>query len=259
MSEQQTSNDDRFSGLRELVYTDYGPNPEDAPQDATFNLEAARGRLRRKWLAEVLIVLLGLPVWFPVVAACAVLLLVTNGRPVFYRSTRRVYRSECTTILKFRTMVPNAAELYNRSTVPVESQRFLNIPLDSPAYTPVGRLVERCNFTELPQLLQVFTGRMSLVGNRPLPEDVITVLKESFPGVEARFWARSGVIGAAQLVGREELGDEERLQIEIAFARACLRSGAVLLSVRIFVEGILIAAKLKPARDFEYVRELLTR
>lgn len=253
-----TSTVDEAVSITDLIHTDSGPDPDGAPDRYRVDQHTFMRNARRRRVFELVVVLAGLPVWGSVVAMCALVLLMTNGRPILYRSSRRVYRREQATILKFRTMVRDAAEIFNRATIPVESQRFLNIPLDSPAYTRVGRMIERCSLTELPQLAQVISGRMALVGNRPLPEDVIAALKESYPGVEARFWARSGVIGPAQLVGREELTDEQRLELEIAFACACLRSGALSLSLLIFVEGILISARLRPARRFEEVLEILS-
>ncbi|MGD9602477.1 MAG: sugar transferase [Gammaproteobacteria bacterium] len=242
----------------ELIQTPCDPEPGRVPGDR-FDPSRARRVLRIRRVFELAVVLLGLPVWLPTIATCAIVIFLSDGPPVLYRSSRRVYRGQRATIYKFRTMVRNAEALFNRRTVPTESQRFLNIPLDSPAYTRIGRLIERFSLTELPQLVQVLSGTMALVGNRPLPEDVIEALKASFPGVEARFWSRAGVIGPAQLVGRDVLTDVQRLELEIAYARYCLEHPAIGVSLRILVEGILIAARLRPAHSFATVRQLLAR
>ena len=100
------------------------------------------------------------------------------------------------TVWKFRTMVKNAAEICNRDNTKVENGvHFLNIESNSPLYTGIGRLIERATLTEIPQLFHVITGKMSLVGNRPLPENVVNSLSCSYSNVEARFRTPAGLTG----------------------------------------------------------------
>ena len=120
--------------------------------------------------------------WVPVLLMAGAMVLVFTGRPVLYRSMRRVDSGKVIRIVKFRTMVKNAEQLANRATVPVDNNvRFLNIPPNSPLYTSVGRLLERCGITELPQFAHVLRGQMSIVGNRPLPENVMRAPARGVP------------------------------------------------------------------------------
>ena len=148
--------------------------------------------LNRKRLFDIGVTMLSAVVWMPVIVMVAVLIAIIEGPPVFYISRRRT-GPEFGVVIKFRTMVKNAAEICNRDTVPISNDvRFLNIPLDSPLYTPIGRFIERCALTELPQLFLVLIGRMSIVGNRPLRKNVIESLKQ-----KSGFDVRIAVMGVA--------------------------------------------------------------
>src|SRR3546814_4067085 len=88
------------------------------------------------------------------------------------------FTSLCLSVVNFRTVVRNAAQIANRETVSVEEAgtRFLNISADSPLYTRIGRLLEKVALTELPQFTHVLRGQMSVIGNRPLPQNVMDCL-----------------------------------------------------------------------------------
>jgi lipopolysaccharide/colanic/teichoic acid biosynthesis glycosyltransferase len=169
----------------------------------------------------------------PILSAFAVCLLVVDGRPVFYVSRRRTDQGPAREIVKFRTMRRDADKIANRSTVPINGTCFLNLPPDSPLYTPIGRFIERTMMTEMPQLLQVLQGRLSIVGNRPLPDDVVLSLRRAYPETEKRFLVRCGLTGPVQLVGRDNLSDAARLEIEIAYCEAVLRSYSFTLDLLI--------------------------
>jgi lipopolysaccharide/colanic/teichoic acid biosynthesis glycosyltransferase len=151
----------------------------------------------------------------------------------------------------------NADRVANRETVPVTTQRFLNIPIDSPLYTPVGRVIERFALTELPQLLHVLRGRMTLVGNRPLPENVIASLREIYPDAEARFLSPAGLSGPVQLVGRSFISDRDRLSLETAYCRFVEESYTMRLDFMILWHTVMIA--LFPSRRMavEQVHEVM--
>ena len=171
----------------------------------------------------------------PILAVSAICLLMAEGRPVFYISRRRVDKGPAQTIIKFRTMRRNADRVANRDTVPVNETRFLNLPHDSPLYTPIGRIIERAMLTEMPQLVHVLQGRLSVIGNRPLPDNVVLALSEAFPQTEQRFLVRCGLTGPVQLVGRDKLSDAARLEVEIAYCEAVLRSYSVKLDLLILI------------------------
>jgi len=193
----------------------------------------SNGMPRMKRAFDLVVGLCMALVLLPILAVSAICLIVTEGRPVFYVSRRRVDQGPAQRIIKFRTMRRDANRIANRNTVPLNGTRFLNLPHDSPLYTPIGRFIERAMLTEMPQLLHVLQGRLSIIGNRPLPDNVVLSLLEAFPQTERRFLVRCGLTGPVQLVGRDNLSDADRLEIEIAYCEAVLRSYSVTLDLLI--------------------------
>jgi lipopolysaccharide/colanic/teichoic acid biosynthesis glycosyltransferase len=162
-------------------------------------------------------------------------------------------------VVKFRTMVKNADKIANRDTIAVGSVRFLNIPPSSPLYTRVGRLLERCGITELPQFVHVLSGKMSIVGNRPLPDNVMNCLSEEYSYADERFLTPAGLTGPAQLVGRDALTDDERLRLESAYCRACVQSYSLRLDISILLYTVLIVVGMKKTLDYQGVLDLIER
>ena len=186
----------------------------------------------------------------PLLLLIAALIAIREGRPVLYVSRRRLNAGPAEPLVKFRTMRRDADRIANRDTVPICSTRFLNLPITSPLYTPIGRVVEGLMLTEMPQLLHVLGGRMSVVGNRPLPDNVVASLAEEFPFVEQRFATPGGLTGPVQLVGRDSLSDGDRLAIEIAYCRAVTDAYSPLLDLKILgltvLAGFRETARLTP-------------
>lgn len=173
----------------------------------------------KKRIFDLVVTILGTVIWVPLLLTCIAAIAVVTGRPIFYVSQRRV-GERTIPVVKFRTMRRDADRFYNRHTVPVSNNvRFLNTPPDSPLYTSVGRVIERCAITEIPQFLHVLRGDMSLIGNRPLPENVIESIAEVFPNVRERFRTPAGMTGPVQLVGRSEISDADRLLLETTYCR----------------------------------------
>ena len=224
-----------------------------------WSFPVAAATSARKRAFDVVLTLLGAVVWLPVIAVGALMIRLLDGAPAFYASKRRVHRDQSSRVLKLRTMVRDAERTGNRKTLPVEGRRFLNIPIDSPLYTRVGRVIERFHLTELPQFVNVVMGQMSVVGNRPLPEDVIASLREEYPDVETRFLIRCGMTGPVQLIGRDALSDRDRLTLECEYCQSVLSGYSVRLDLMLFSLTLLIGLRIVRGRSFDEVRDLIRR
>ena len=212
-----------------------------------------------KRVFDVVVTLLASITWLPAIGLSMLAVWILDGRPIFYVSTRRVFRGQSMRVVKFRTMRRDAERIANRDTVPVAGTRFLNIEKDSPLYTWVGRQIERCAFTELPQLFHVLAGRMSLVGNRPLPENVIASLKEAIPWAEDRFRTPAGITGPIQLAGRERLSDAQRIVLESSYCHVAHSSYSMWLDLQILWYTVLVVTSLHPPFTFVEIARLIGR
>ncbi len=154
----------------------------------------------------------------PVFLCAVVLLLLTEGRPVFYISTRYIGLNRPVRVIKFRTMVKDARSPKHRLVERFMRGGYLDIPLDCEVYTPVGRILERLKIVELPQFLNVVIDGMSLVGNRPLPEENVELLAQ-FPAWEKRFESPGGITGISQVVGKLNLTPAKRLRLESLYSK----------------------------------------
>ncbi|HYC82868.1 MAG TPA: sugar transferase [Solirubrobacterales bacterium] len=153
----------------------------------------------------------GLLVLSPLMLAISLGILLDSGRPVLFRQRRAGKEGVPFTLLKFRTMVANAEALLPE-LIDLESleQPAFKIQND-PRVTRSGRFLRRTSLDELPQLINVLRGEMSLVGPRPEEESVVALYDERQRG---RLAIKPGMTGPMQVYGRSDLTFEERLAME---------------------------------------------
>ncbi len=142
-----------------------------------------------KRIVEVAIVVLLLPVAVVLIAACALLIKILSPGPVFYRQERVGQGSKPFGLLKLRTMVPDAED----TTGPVWAAE------DDSRVTGLGRLLRRTRLDELPQLFQVLTGEMALIGPRPERPQFVRQFIRHLPFYPTRLSVRPGITGWAQV------------------------------------------------------------
>ncbi len=159
-----------------------------------------------KRLLDLLLAGAGLMALSPFLLLVAVAIVVESGRPVFFRQ-QRVGRGGATFgLYKFRSMVPDAAAIgpYFTSS-------------DDPRITRIGRFIRRTSIDELPQLLNVILGDMSLVGPRPDVPAQRSLYTEA--DWAERCSVRPGITGLAQALLRSEATPEQRLALDLRYVR----------------------------------------
>ncbi|PXW35315.1 UNVERIFIED_CONTAM: exopolysaccharide biosynthesis polyprenyl glycosylphosphotransferase [Williamsia faeni] len=150
----------------------------------------------------------------PVLGICAIAIKCTSAGPIFYRAERIGLNNSPFLMWKFRSMVDGAdrqkATLIDRS----DGNGVLFKMRDDPRVTRVGAFLRRCSLDELPQLVNVLTGDMSLVGPRPpLREEVA-----QYQGpVVRRLLVRPGMTGLWQVSGRSELSWDESVRLDLLY------------------------------------------
>lgn len=169
------------------------PDPNPSPQTRPVYETAKR-------VVDVACASSALVLLSPVVLGVAVAVAVRLGRPVLFRQTRPGLHGEPFTLVKFRTMrdVDPAAGLVT----------------DADRLTPFGRLLRSTSLDELPSLVGVLTGRLSLVGPRPLLTDYLPLYDAE---QSRRHDVRPGLTGLAQVSGRNGLDWGERLRLDVDY------------------------------------------
>ena len=146
---------------------------------------------------------------FPILPALALAILLRGGKgPILLRQERMTLDGKTFQIFKFRTMVDGAEKI----TGPIFATA------DDPRRTPIGAWLRRYNLDELPQLLNVVLGDMSLVGPRPERPPFVAQFKERIPQYMQRHRVKSGITGWAQVNGwRGNTSIEKRIEYDLYY------------------------------------------
>lgn len=157
----------------------------------------------------------------PVFILTALLILLDSGRPIFFSQTRTALRGGKTFgFLKFRSMVKNADALKADLRQHNESDGALFKMRKDPRITRVGRFIRRYSIDELPQLINVLKGDMSLVGPRPLPVedfDLVNEGEEFWLSIKDREKIKPGMTGLWQISGRSNIGFKEMVLLDLYY------------------------------------------
>lgn len=189
--------------------------PEGAGAELAPLPREPRGRRIAELVAAGLLLLLALPI----LAAGALLVLLGSGGPAFFGHVRVGRGGRLFRCWKLRTMKPGA-ELRLLDDDALRARYARNgykLPLrDDPRITRVGRILRRSHVDEIPQLLNVLNGTMSLIGPRPVIEEE---LREYGDDVMELLQARPGILGEWTSRGRARPGYPERARIELRYVR----------------------------------------
>ena len=167
----------------------------------------------------------GLVASAPVWGLIALAIKLHDGGPIFFPQERWGRHQSRFGVLKFRTMVPNAAAVSVQATE------------NDPRITPVGRLLRATALDELPQLLNIWKGEMSFVGPRALPinerqgREEADVPDEKIPGFHERLQVRPGLTGIAQIFAPRDVPRRNKFRYDLLY----IRRQSFLLDLRLIV------------------------
>jgi Undecaprenyl-phosphate glucose phosphotransferase len=165
-----------------------------------------------KRVLDIVGAFVGLVVFSPVMAACALGVRLSGPGPVIFKQRRVSIAGETFKIYKFRTM-----RCVEQEQDPGEARWTAR---DDPRITPFGRFLRRTSLDELPQLLNVLKGQMSLVGPRPERPELIAKFREDWRGYMLRQHVKAGMTGWAQVNGlRGDTSLRRRLRYDLHYVR----------------------------------------
>lgn len=167
-----------------------------------------------KRVFDLIVATVGMILISPLLLAIAVAVRLSSRGPVIYRSVRPGIGGRPFPCLKFRTMRDNADRIQDDLEELNELSGALFKIRDDPRLTTVGRLLRRFSLDELPQLVNVVRGEMSLVGPRPLPMRDFTRLEDWH---KKRYLVLPGITGLWQVSGRAELDFDDLVRLDFLY------------------------------------------
>ena len=198
-----------------------------------------RGRMPRssmliKRVFDVSLSSLGIVLLAPLFGLIALKIKLDSPGPVFFRQPRMGADDEPFEILKFRTMATDAEDRkhelagFNKHARETHDPRMFKIP-DDPRVTPFGRFLRRYSLDELPQLINVLRGQMSLVGPRPL---ILDEDRHVTTWRRRRLRVKPGMTGLWQVLGRDDLSFEEMVELDYRYVAGWSLLGDLSLLLR---------------------------
>jgi exopolysaccharide biosynthesis polyprenyl glycosylphosphotransferase len=164
---------------------------------------------------DIVISILMLVLLAPVFALVALAIKLTSPGPVFFFQERIGLNKRRFSVYKFRTMVPNAEKLMPRLVSRNEVSGPVFKMKNDPRVTSIGRLLRRSSIDELPQLLNVLKGEMSLVGPRPLPVRDYEGFNHDWQ--RRRFSVKPGITCLWQVNGRSNISFENWMLLDLQY------------------------------------------
>ncbi len=156
---------------------------------------------------DILVSLIGVVVTSPIMLACALAVKLCDHGPVFYKQKRITENGREFSVLKFRTMIVDAEKESGSVWAAQNDNRI----------TSAGRVLRKLRLDELPQLLNVLHGEMSLVGPRPEREELIREFEKQYPEFRYRLKVKAGLTGLAQIMGKYNTTPLDKLMMDLEY------------------------------------------
>ncbi len=182
-------------------------------------IDTAKYVLKR--LFDIVFAVTALILLSPILLVTAAAILIESGMPIFFKQHRAAIRGgEMFYFYKFRSMVKDADALKESLFEKNESNGALFKIKNDPRMTKVGKIIRKLSIDELPQLINVIRGEMSIVGPRPLPVFDLEKLKESkdyWNTIKVREKVKPGITGLWQISGRSALGFHDMIWLDLYY------------------------------------------
>ena len=159
-----------------------------------------------KRVMDIVFAFVGILLASPVMLLIAAAIKAYDSGPVFYSQSRQTMGGREFQILKFRSMVVDSEKHGARLAKRHDSR-----------ITPVGRLIRRLHFDELPQLFNILKGEMSLVGPRPERAEITNEYAKAIPEFPYRLKVKAGLTGYAQVYGQYNTAPYDKLKLDLSY------------------------------------------
>ena len=168
-----------------------------------------------------------------------------DGGPVFYKQTRLTQNGKQFRILKFRSMCVDAEKM---------TGAVLSTGKDDPRITKVGRIIRACRVDEMPQLINIFKGEMSIVGPRPERPEIAEIYEKDLPEFRLRLQAKAGLTGYAQVYGKYNTTPYDKLLMDLMY----ISCASMFIDLRIAIETLRILFDKQSTEGLDEDENLMT-
>lgn len=177
-----------------------------------------------KRLGDVLISVLGLLLTSPILLLTALAIWLEDHGPVFYRQARATCNGKTFQVYKFRSMRQQDGHIH------------ISVTKNDSRITKVGRIIRKFRIDELPQLLNVLKGDMSIVGPRPEMVENVKKYTEDFPEFRYRLRVKAGLTGFAQIYGKYNTPPKEKLLMDMTY----IQQYSLWLDIKLILRTVLV-------------------
>ena len=195
-----------------------------------------------KRIMDVVLCLIAMIVAAPIMLAVAVAIKLEDGGPVFYKQKRATRDGKEFDILKFRSMIVNAEK--DGKSIPATDH--------DPRITKVGRFTRATRIDELPQILNILKGDMSIVGPRPERIEHVEEYSKDIPEFGFRMKVKGGLTGYAQIYGKYNTSPYDKLRLDMLY----IENYSLMLDIKLILQTIRIILKKESTEGFDKAEEL---
>ncbi|MCR5047390.1 MAG: sugar transferase [Saccharofermentans sp.] len=209
----------------------------DTPLYLCRNLGLSFGQRFIKRSVDIVLSLFGLIILSPVLIITALAIKIEDGGPVFFKQERVTKDGKHFMILKFRSMIVDAEKDGRPRPVGEKDNRI----------TRVGNVIRACRIDELPQLINILSGDMSIVGPRPERYEHVEEYSKTIPEFRYREKVKGGLTGYAQVYGKYNTTALDKLKLDLMY----ISNYSLLLDVQIMFETVKILFQKESTEGFD--------
>ena len=195
-----------------------------------------------KRIMDVVLCLIALIIMLPVMLLIALAIKLEDGGPVFFKQMRATIGGREFCMLKFRSMIPDAEK--NGDSIPAVD--------DDPRITKVGKFIRSYRLDELPQIINILKGDMSIVGPRPERLEHIEAYSAEIPEFGFRLKVKGGLTGYAQIYGKYNTSPYDKLRLDLMY----IEKYSFLLDIKLILMTIRVMLNKDSTEGFDKLLQM---
>lgn len=216
-------------------------NAFDTPMLLVKGTGLNSGQLFLKRAMDIIISLIGLIVASPVMLLVALAIKLEDKGPVFYKQKRVTVNGKVFDILKFRSMIVNAEK--DGESKPATD--------NDPRITKVGKIIRAIRIDELPQIINILKGDMSVVGPRPERVEHVEKYSEDIPEFAYRLKVKGGLTGYAQIYGKYNTSAYDKLRLDLMY----IENYSIFLDIKLIILTVRILLSKESTEGFDVAKK----